>query len=312
MLYRPQHLFLSILVAGCAQDFNRYEYLSGPSIDLQNASIQEYAANEAAVVRNLAELAGVEFNQIRGQSNERWKEIAQAGINYVDVECARYIDSIFWYNRARTTATSQISLAGAATGGILGVAEAAADTIAITALSFGLVGASVDNIANSVLYQLNPSAVQELLEAAQREYFEEFTNNSYTTRQGAMAAIRGYLALCLPASLETRVNSAVSNARIAADVTRDETTGMPVANSPPRISVIPSGTSDVRRFELRITEPVQEIRTLLDSNQVTYDDLRQCMTAAGLPEQTLFTDFLLGDSDDLERQQNVATCLREL
>ena len=231
---------LALVLSGCSEEFIRYSYLSGPGADFRQERVLEFAQSEDEIVAQFASIAGVNYNSINGHTNDQWKEVARAGINFADVECARYIDSIYWFNRFRVTSTNQVALVGAATAGILGVAGAAADTLTMTALSFGLAGASIDNITNSVLYQLEPSAVHTLLEESQETYLEGFNRTTYDTRQGAMAAIRGYLSLCLPASLETRVNDAVSNANLEGMRGSNED---PPANSVPIVRVVPGELS---------------------------------------------------------------------
>ena len=57
----------------------------------------------------------------------------------------------------RRTINQQLGMTGAATAGILGVTGVAGVAIAITAIAFGLVQGTVDNVTTGMLYSLAPN-----------------------------------------------------------------------------------------------------------------------------------------------------------
>lgn len=213
------------IISACSEQYRHYQYLDGPEPTFVVADVEAYSSEQNRYLIAFAQMAGFFTYESEGSpvpvgdplspdDDVRWKEVARAGMNYIDRECARYIDAIFWYDRAATTVSSQINITGAATTGIMGLAGMAAESLAITAIAFGFASESVDNIVNSVLYQLNPSTVRAIVAEAQEAYRDEFERKTYNSRQGAVAAIRGYLSVCLPPSIETTVNTAIMNANI--------------------------------------------------------------------------------------------------
>lgn len=207
---------LALLGSGCSHvrdlaapdQRGRTQYLSGPSVDLDAQDLADYSANQQKVVNEFIRLAG-----LNGAPATDWKPVVNAGMTYVDRQCERYIDAIFWFNRYKKAAGNQVALVGAATAGTMGILQAAAKEIAVTAVAFGLASETINNIGNTVLYQLEPSGVRHILSQSQATYKKAVAQNAYLDQSSALAAVQGYLTLCLPSTLETEVNNAISNTR---------------------------------------------------------------------------------------------------
>jgi hypothetical protein len=206
-------MIIAILVTGCTsvRDWRRFGYVQGlePTLDASQAAAS--AKNEENVLLNLAKDANLrpandDLADIQGQE---WGLVTESGFNLVNTQCEKYIDALFWWNRYKRTTVTELSLVGAATAAILGIANASAAAIAITAAAFGLTTATVENIGNSVLYELEPSGVKTIVDRAMATYRGGVSLDEINDRPTAVAVIQGYLALCLPASIETRVNEAI-------------------------------------------------------------------------------------------------------
>lgn len=282
---------IALVLAGCGQDRQRFEDLSGPSRSLDPARIAEDTANQTTVLRNLAAQAGLDG--LPAEGNGDWGKVAEAGFNYVDQKCGDYIDSLFWWDRYRKSATNQIHLFGAATAAGLGLAEAAAKEIALVALGFGLAGETVDNVFNSVLYQLSPSGVQAIVERS-RESFRTSISRSAgatgqsisTTRVGTVRVVRAYLALCLPPQIEAEVNKSVAATAYKVVVPAEQ-------NQPPVIR--------------QSSEALTFGATPLDG--YAPDRVKACYGPAGVPAGTLLVD-LFYRPDLAASRQRVLECLQ--
>jgi hypothetical protein len=257
-------LLISPILSSCAFLSPKFTHLGGPNLEPQAGSIDGFTNTQDNYLKAFARTAGLCPNSTFdkcplpndspnltkeeiakcalpkdsltkeeiAKCNNEWDLVVQGGMNYIDSECEQYIDSMFWWNRVRVTTRDQIALIGSSTAGILGITGVASAPIAITALGFGLATSSVDNIANSVLFKLDPSSVRIMLEKSRKIYRDEVLKAPYTTRYGAVQAIRGYLSLCLPATLEGQVNAAVSNTNFTAAANgRDQ--GKPTQNQAP-------------------------------------------------------------------------------
>jgi peptidoglycan hydrolase-like protein with peptidoglycan-binding domain len=238
---------IAILLSACnpqvAQE--KYRLLNGPAPELDTADVSGFVERQQKAVQNLAALAG--YTSPPPPGSPAWNDVVDAGVLYVDRTCDRYIDALFWFDRSRDSAKSGLALTGAAVSAAMGILDAAASAIALTATGFGLATGLIDTGANTVLYSIEPSSIRTALGNAQQAYRGGIADRRYSNQAAALAAVQGYLALCLPATLETLVNTAVTTATI-----RETTTDR---NSPiPPLQVNPGTTSPAALT--RSTEPL--------------------------------------------------------
>lgn len=216
----------------------------GPGYDFKASAIGAYADNQEAVVLAVSRISGLDAsNGTAGWTGSEWKTFVTGGIQYADRQCEAYMNALFWFHRAKSRTTSQIDMIGAATAGLLGIVQATARAISITAVAFGLTSASVENIGSGLLYELDPSAVRDLVRKLQRRYEEGIPPMGYNDRAGAFRAIQGYVSICLPASIETEVANAVKASK-AEGVDGDPNKGTPPVAKIGPITVNTFGEND--------------------------------------------------------------------
>jgi hypothetical protein len=180
--------------------------------DLQPADLQDFRDRQAAIVALLEESAGTP-----GLKNgDDWRPVVDEGIHYVDVRCSRFMDALFWLNRARDTSSNEIRYAGAGTSALLALVAASKELIGITPLAFGFLDQTLNNVGQGLLYNLEPGIVRGLVAREQTTFKTAITNTRYTTRGAALEAIQQYAELCLPVSIEGEVNRAISNSEFQA------------------------------------------------------------------------------------------------
>jgi hypothetical protein len=295
----------TLSLAGCATGLQeKRKYLGGVDVEINQTDVGGYAESQTAVMNHFVVLSG----QATGDDSKvEWRRVVDAGIDYVDARCERYIDSIFWFNRAKNGVKSQIDIVGTATAGILGATEAAAKSISLTAIAFGLGSQSVENYGKGLLYEIDPASLREVVEKSQGAYIDGLQGVTYTSRPAAMRAIRGYLVFCLPATLESQVNKAVANSEFQTVTTREgagKTDVVPKVDQVRPEAVVYPATAVAQAQEVR-----EAIMTKSKRDPVKVKKMKdQCWPAAGVPAGTLEWDFFF-DPRFAGARDKVAVCM---
>jgi len=285
---------MMLALSGCATGLKeKRKYLSGLDVEFNPADVGVYAARQTEVMSQLLILSG---QSGKTEDQIAWRPVVDAGIDYVDTRCERYIDSIFWFNRQKNGVKNQIDILGASTAGILGATDAAAKAISLTGIAFGLGSQSVDNYGKGLLYEVDPAALRGVVEKSQAAYLTALDGATYSNRSAAMRAIRGYLALCLPATLESEINKSVNNSEFTAV---EPAEGSPKANLVPHIDQVRPLPVTYSAAAVRNAEPLA--RLLLDAHghrdPAKVQDMRaRCWPGAGVPPDTSVPKFLLEES----------------
>ncbi|MGV8831779.1 MAG: hypothetical protein ACOH2N_07390 [Devosia sp.] len=203
---------LSTILSACSVGNN----VSGLSPVLKYADVQASTSNYAMVRDAFIVRAGYAPN-----SAVDWYEVTRAGFDYIDEQCSTYLSALYDARRARDATTRQLQSLDGATSAILGFANAGSQAILITAAAFGLATQSVDNASSAMLYAMDPTDIQALLRSQSTAYRIGVSSQSasYRTGTAAMEAIRGYLNLCLPVSIEAQIRAAVQGTQYVASPT---------------------------------------------------------------------------------------------
>lgn len=242
-----------LVLVGCTRERTRLRYTSGLPPVSDAAMVTQSTQNQSKIITELTTRAGL--IAIPPKGSDDWGVFVEAGFNFIDEECNRYLDSLFWFDRYRKTTQNQIAITGAATAAIMGLAGAAAEAIAATAAAFGFLTATVDNVSNSVLYELEPSGIKMLVDRSRAQYRAAAKQRNEAkeayNQPAAMSLIQGYLALCLPATIETQVNGAVSDTDFVEDKTAEKSL-VPKLRRVPQTNV----EAAIRREPLRAEAPL--------------------------------------------------------
>ncbi|PHV04993.1 hypothetical protein CSQ96_22590 [Janthinobacterium sp. BJB412] len=199
-------------LSGCATNLNGNAALAlGPKADFDSADLADSTAAQTAMLAQLHARAGLTPAPAAMAPGD-WDKVIDAGIEYADSKCEAYMAALVRLNRDRKTISGELGLLGTASAGVMAAAKSAAKDISLVAIAFGLSSASVDNLSNNVLYDIEPSSVRALVKALQAKYKDEKVLG-YASRPAAMAVIRGYASLCMPAAIEAEVNHAIKNAQ---------------------------------------------------------------------------------------------------
>ena len=271
-----------LVLAGCTRERALLRYTSGlqpvPAADM----VMQSTENQSKIIQELTTRAGLTVTPPKGSDD--WAIFVEAGFNFIDEECNRYLDSLFWFDRYRRTTQNQIAITGAATATIMGIAGAAAEAIATTAAAFGFLTATVGNLSNSVLYELEPSGIKTLVDRSRAQYRAAAKQRSEAkeahNQPSAMSLIQGYLVLCLPATIETQINGAIVDTDFAEDKTADKSLvprlrRVPQTNveaairrEPLRAEAPPPPTPQARTSVVRASSSVEKILSLSEGKAV--------------------------------------------
>lgn len=240
-------LFVALSVAGCsASERHLLFYGSDPHIDPVKAA--EFATRQEQVVIQIAKAGGLQPNRevpgpapgtVQGAydtskwAGKEWGIFVRSGINYVDTQCNQYLEALNRFYRAKNTTKQQTVLAGAATMGIMGAVNVAAQALAITGIAFGFATASIDNLAGGLIFELPAADVTQLVRTMQQTYKGALPADGYKDQPAAYAAIQGYINICMQSTIETQVANAVKQARLGVQKGNASTGAAPVVQVGP-------------------------------------------------------------------------------
>ncbi|GEP59654.1 hypothetical protein RSO01_68200 [Reyranella soli] len=142
----------------------------------------------------------------------RWKDVADAGLLEVDIQCDRYLAALFTFEREQRAGRQILTAAGAGTAAFLGLTGAAGATVAIVAAAFGLAANVFDAGAGSVLFTVSPAAVRAVAVRGRQAFLAGIDRKQITSRPLMMIAVQGYLAQCTPAAIEANIDNAATGA----------------------------------------------------------------------------------------------------
>ncbi|HET9640201.1 MAG TPA: hypothetical protein VFP12_13440 [Allosphingosinicella sp.] len=198
-------LAAALATSACATVQEHVDAYKGNVPDLSEKDVAAFVAARENVVGQLKTLSGTDPRQ----DGDDWRPVVDAGILYADVRCDRYMNALFWFARARESSSREIGFAGSASSAAMALLNAGKDLIGLAPLGFTFLDQTINNIGRGLLFDLSPSIVRSLVEKQQTAYLKGLNGTEFRTKSGALNAIQGYTAICLPPSIETEVSRAV-------------------------------------------------------------------------------------------------------
>jgi hypothetical protein len=187
----------------------------------------EVASVDAVAVTNLQEIyfgeicrqAGLSVRQTPegalfcdevAMSPAAWTIFVQAGMNDIDRRCDAYLAWLDDRRRWREPALKQLHSTAAATAAIMGLSGVGAVPIAIVGAAFGFAQETFVNFSGRLITEINHSTVQSLVLTRQNDYRGGLRNKAIPNRPAALYALRSYLRLCMPMTIETEINTTLT------------------------------------------------------------------------------------------------------
>jgi hypothetical protein len=199
----------ALATSGCASMSEQY-FREGVGVTLNSGQLAQATQLQDEYVYYICRQAGgFKEGTAAGPSctGSDWTTFTVAGMNDIDQRCDAYLDWLDAQRRDRTPVLAQIAAMGAATAGIMGVAGAGTEAIAIAATAFGLAGQSYANWNSRLLLDVDHSTVQAVVYSRQQQYRQSIYTISVPNRASAIYLLRQYLRLCMPITIETEINT---------------------------------------------------------------------------------------------------------
>jgi hypothetical protein len=192
-----------------------------------------------------------------------WGLFVQAGMNDIDQRCDGYLTWLDNLRRSKAPFAKQITDTGSATNLIMQATGAGKASLAIVTAAFGLASQSFDNLSTRLLVEVPQSTVQAVVLSHQKQYREDLLGSVdkkippvvIASKPAAIYALRSYLRLCMPMTIETQINS------IVASFSRG---GPDALDTEPMISARTVGVTVIPRIAK--TQSVKGLRELLLPN----------------------------------------------
>ncbi|MEJ2117139.1 MAG: hypothetical protein P8Y36_04220, partial [Alphaproteobacteria bacterium] len=143
-------------------------------------------------------------------SSREWGIFVQAGMNDIDRRCDAYIAWLDNKRRSSEPLLKQLSDTSTAVGSIMRVAGSGADAITIAGIAFGLAADTFTNVNSRLIYDIDHSTVQTIVFNRRNEYRENILKTTIDNRPAAVHALRSYLSLCMPYTIETDINTTIT------------------------------------------------------------------------------------------------------
>jgi hypothetical protein len=206
---RPRAPYLVVLASlwlgGCTSALDLTDGI-GPVLD--GRRVQAASDNRRIV------LDGLRQDAAYGGVTPDWYDVTLAGFNYVDDACSAYFDRLFKLNRRKEAIRSALSVGGQTTNAILVATKASELSLAVVAQAFGLGSSLTEIVSGTYLYQLPPATTKAFVGKVSRAYREGVARerSAILGPAAAYGHVRGYLDLCLPATIEASLVEHVSAA----------------------------------------------------------------------------------------------------
>lgn len=212
-LSRAASIAVPILASACSPNDARY-FREGAGSDLQWSGLVEATQSEQVYVQNICTQAGL-AGPLNGQyeqclvDGQSWAIFVQAGMNDIDRRCDAYLMWLDDRRRSRTPILKQIADSGATSIGIMGLAGVGPAAITAVGLAFGYAASTFTNIDSRLLYEIEHSTIQSLVLTRQAQ-FRINLPKTIDNRAAAIYALRSYLRLCMPMTIETQINTTIN------------------------------------------------------------------------------------------------------
>jgi hypothetical protein len=143
-------------------------------------------------------------------SGIHWNTLVQAGMNDIDQRCDAYLAWLDNRKRSEGAILAQLSDTSTTTLAILRASGAASLAFDVVAQAFGFAANSVKNYNSRLLFEIETSTVQALVLNRQREFREGIQTAQFDNKPAVEHALRSYLRICLPFTIETEINNVMT------------------------------------------------------------------------------------------------------
>jgi hypothetical protein len=178
---------------------------------MQRAEVETASSDTKVIIDALAADNNIPVYGV--YTSPLYYDVAVAGFNFIDDQCATYFDKLFYLQRDRQFAQGVLQAGSQASAAVLTITRASEITFGVVAAAFGLSSSLADTVAGSFLFQLPPATTYGFVKELQRAYRSGVNPASVTSPSSAYHLMQDYLAICLPPNIEARLIERVANTR---------------------------------------------------------------------------------------------------
>ena len=147
-----------------------------------------------------------------GPISRNWSLIVQAGMNDIDQRCDAYLAWLDDRRRSHAPLLAEVSAVRTATTSIMAFSgvEKGAVAISVVGEAFGLATNTFNNLHSRLLLEVNQATVQSVVVNRRNGYRLDIMRVDISNRPAAVHALRSYLNICMPFTIETDINTTVT------------------------------------------------------------------------------------------------------
>lgn len=211
-----------LAVAGCDPADKGY-FRKGIGTELYTDAIVDKTNELEIYVKEICLQAGLIYTKdgecaddSRLKRAAAWSLFVQAGMNDIDRRCDAYLVWLDNIRRAEAPTLKQLSDTHVATQLVLTATSAGIVPMALVATAFGYAADTLTNINSRLILTVNHSTVQAVVLGKQRDFRRDVLGDGNTrasiaidNRPTAIYALRSYMRLCMPMTIETEINNTI-------------------------------------------------------------------------------------------------------
>jgi hypothetical protein len=205
---------LALLVSGCDKNDSRF-FRYGIGTNLYSEDIAQTTQYQDIYLTELCRQTLSLTSTTEGQcvnaqlSPNDWNLLVQAGLNDVDRRCDSYLAWLDDRRRTNTAVLKELGDLTVATQAIMRVSGVSANPITLAGLAFGLAADTFINVNSRLLLEVDKTTVQTLVLRRRSEYRVGLQTIRIENRPAAIHAMRSYLNICTPFTIETDINATI-------------------------------------------------------------------------------------------------------
>jgi hypothetical protein len=196
----------------------------GVGTKLYPADVATQTAMQNAYVVEICQQSGLQPTVFDGVTScgpnpfdpKAWWLFVQAGMNDIDQRCDAYLAWLDEAQRSREPVLNELALASTTAQTIMQSAGTGVNPIVIVGAAFGLASGTFTNVYSRLIINMPHSTVQAVVLSRQKGYRDQLIGTSTTrpvvivSKPAALYALRSYLRLCMPMTIETEINNTIA------------------------------------------------------------------------------------------------------
>jgi hypothetical protein len=206
---------LALLVTGCDPNERNY-FRYGIGNNLYSEDIVQTTQYQDIYLTELCRQALPVLSSAEGQclnaslGPNDWNLLVQAGLNDVDRRCDSYLAWLDDRRRTNSAVLKELGDITVASQAIMRVAGVSANPITLAGLAFGLAADTFTNVNSRLLIEVDKTTVQTLVLRRRNDYRVSLHSIRIENRPAAVHALRSYLNICTPFTIETDINATIT------------------------------------------------------------------------------------------------------